>query len=84
MAKNYKISVAEFSFSSGPKKTIRVKIDDRDIGIPVDQSVYAYFKEQFLRESPTGPQKRRFVTIMNVLRSAYQKGYADGHDHHRN
>lgn len=84
MAKNYRISVTEVSISSGPRKTIRVKIDDRDIGIPVDQSVYAYFKEQFLRESPTPPQKRRFATIMNVLRAAYQKGYSDGRVHHSN
>jgi hypothetical protein len=81
---DYRISVAEVSISSGAKKTIRVKIDDRDIAIPVDQCVYAYFKEQFLRESPTPPQKRRFVTIMNVVRSAYQKGYSDGQGHQRN
>ena len=79
-----RISVAEFSFSTGPKKSIKINIDGKDVGVPIDQSVYAYFSEQFLRENPTPRQRQRFATIMNVARAAYQKGYVDGKGHHRN
>lgn len=79
-----RISVAEFTFSDGRKKNVRINIDGRDVGIPVDSEIFAYFRAQFLRDNPTPQQRQRFSTIMNVTRAAYQKGYADGKKHHSN
>lgn len=85
MAKEqYRISVTEMSFNSGRKTDIRINIDGRDIRIPVDSAIFAYFREQFLRENPTPQQRRRFSTIMNIARAAYQKGYSDASRQHRN
>ena len=72
------ISVTEVTFVHGKTKSIRVKLDGNYVNIPVDETVYAYFNEQFLRTNPTALQKKKFATIMNVLRAAYQKGKADG------
>jgi len=72
------ISVFSASFESGKNKFIRVKVDGKEVSIPVDETVYAYFQEQFLRKNPTPLQEKRFATIMNVLRAAYLKGIEDG------
>lgn len=82
--RNCRISVAEISFDEGPKQNIKINIDGKNVRIPVDASVFAYFREQFWREHPTGPQRRRFATMTNVTRAAYLKGYADGKKHHNN
>jgi len=72
------ISVTEVTIVTGKTKSIRLNLDGRIVNVPVDESVYAYFKDQFLRENPTQLQKKRFATIMNVLRAAYVKGISDG------
>jgi hypothetical protein len=83
MANKYheaEISITETTvrFQNKPKKHIRVNIDGRQVVIPVDAAVHAYWNEQFLRENPTPMQKKRFTTLMNVIRSAYLKGVQDG------
>lgn len=70
--------MTEITFISGKKKNVRVNIDGNNVNVPVDESVFAYFDEQFLRDNPTQLQRKRFSTIMNVLREAYKKGFSDG------
>jgi hypothetical protein len=65
-------------FGNKPEKYIRVKIDNHEVGIPVNDAVYAHWKEQFLRETPTSMQKKRLATLMNVIRAAYLQGVQDG------
>jgi hypothetical protein len=65
-------------FGSKPEKYIRVNIDSRQVAIPVDAAVYAYWNEQFLRKNPTTMQKKRFATFMNVIRAAYLQGVQYG------
>lgn len=84
MSKSCRFTVAEVSFNDGPKKNIKINVDGRNVNIPVDDSVFAYFREQFWRENPTAKQKQRFATVVNVLRAAYQKGYADSKKHYNN
>ena len=72
------VSVFQASFGDGKQKHVRVRIDGKEVQIPVDESVYAYFHEQFLRKTPTPLQEKRFATVMNVLRAAYLKGVQDG------
>lgn len=73
-----KVSVTEVTITSEKKKNIRIPVDGTDILIPVDETVYAYFHEQFLRENPTPLQRKRYATITNILREAYLKGVKDG------
>lgn len=77
-SKEVTISVAEVTLTKGKKKSIRINVDGQNVNIPVDEQIYAYFNEQFLRPNPTNIQRKRFATIMNVLRSAYLKGVNDG------
>jgi len=77
MAKDISVSYTEVTFVSGKKKNIRLKLDDQIVQIPVDEDVYAYFSEQFLRQNPTPAQRKRFATVMNVVRAAYLKGKED-------
>ena len=79
MAQNQvKITVTEITVTTGKQKEIMVYVDGKKVFIPVDESVYAYFKDQFLRKNPTTMQKHRFITIMSVIRAAYLKGISDG------
>ncbi len=74
-----KVRIAEVTVTAaGRKKNIKVNIDGTDVLIPIDETVFAYFHEQFLRDNPTPLQRKRFATIMNVIREAYLKGVADG------
>ena len=66
------------SIESGKQRHIQVNVDGNKVRIPVDETVYAYFNEQFLREHPTTQQEKKFATIMNVMRAAYLKGIEDG------
>lgn len=78
MPKDVTINISEFTFISGKKKNVKISVDGKDVLIPVDEGVYAYFREQFLRQNPTQQQRKRFATVMNVLRAAYLKGVSDG------
>ncbi|HSA34151.1 MAG TPA: hypothetical protein P5077_10530 [bacterium] len=71
------INVTEVTIVKGKTKDIRINFDGSDVKIPVDESVYAYFQQQFFRENPTALQRKRFATVMNVLRAAYLKGRED-------
>ncbi|MGD9656913.1 MAG: hypothetical protein AB7U61_04610 [Methylocystis sp.] len=78
MAKEFKISITEITFMSGKKSTITFDLDDHKVAVPVDADVKAYFNSQFVRSNPTAEQRRRFSTLMNLLRAAYLKGREDG------
>lgn len=74
----FRFSVTEIVISSGKQKFIRVTVDGQDVRIPVDDDIYAYWQEQFVRNNPTPQQRKRFGTFMNVVRAAYKKGLKDG------
>ena len=78
MPKEVTINVTEVTVVTGKKNRIRVNINGLDVHIPADQGVYAYFHEQFSRAQPTELQRKKFATIMNLLRAAYLKGVSDG------
>lgn len=78
MAREVTFNITEVTVVSGRKKNIKVNVDGVDIYIPVDEDVYTYFQEQFSRQQPTQLQRKKFATIMNLLRVAYLKGRADG------
>ncbi len=71
-------SITEITVLKGKKKVIRIILDGKSIAIPVDEAVNAYFNEQFCRQNPTPLQRKKFGTIINILRAAYLKGLKDG------
>ncbi len=73
-SKDFTVSITEVTFSKGPKRNIRVEIDGQKVNIPVNADVYAYWHEQFVRPNPTPQQRKRFSTLMNVVRAAYKEG----------
>jgi len=75
-----RITVSEVTISSGKKKSIRVDIDGETVNIPIDEAVYAYWQEQFVRPNPTPLQRKRFGTLMHVVRAAYKTGFDHGKD----
>lgn len=77
-ATGFVFSYAEVRVTGGKKKNIHVDVDGRRILIPVSEELYANWQNQFVRSNPTPQQKKRFLTFMNVLRAAYQKGLEDG------
>ena len=42
--------------------------------IPVDETVFAYFKQQILDKKTTESQRNRRTTVMNVVRAAHNEG----------
>ena len=60
------------------QRSIRVPINKRIVSIPVPDDIYAYWHEQFVRQNPTVAQRKRFKTLLNVLRAAYLTGRSDG------
>ncbi len=60
------------------QRHIRLQNNSHIICIAVPEDVYAYWHEQFVRTNPTPAQRKRFTTLMNLLRAAYAKGQNDG------
>jgi hypothetical protein len=72
-----KMSISEVIWDSGRERTIRFKLNDKEISVPVGGDVYAYFQGHFTRTNPTPLQRRRYKTLINIIRAAYQKGFRD-------
>jgi hypothetical protein len=70
-------SVTEVTITSGRRATIRFSLDGKEVSIPVSAEIKAYFDEQFSRPNPTHHQKKRYSTVMNLLRAAYLAGKSD-------
>jgi len=78
MADEVHISITEIVTLTGKSKGFKLNVDGRDVTIPVDEAVFAHYMNQFYRETPTAPQKQRFSTLLNLMRAAYKKGFAEG------
>jgi hypothetical protein len=68
------ISITEVTVTKGKTDTISLGIDGETVRIKVAAEVKAYFDAQFVRANPTALQKKKFATIMNLLRAAYKAG----------
>jgi hypothetical protein len=58
------------------KNTIRLDIENIGVEIPINDALYANFKNQFWREHPSRRQRNVFTTVMNLMRAAYYAGKA--------
>ena len=72
------ISLTEITVRTGKTKAFKFDLDDTQVTIPVDDTVFTNYQNQFYRENPTPAQRRKFATLMSLVRAAYKKGVADG------
>jgi hypothetical protein len=70
-------SITEITFTTGRQAKIEFDLDGRRVSIPVTGEIKAYFDAQFSRSNPTPLQRRKYATVMNLLRAAYLAGRAD-------
>jgi hypothetical protein len=78
MTEEFTFTITEMTISTGKKATIVFNLDGKKVRIPIDAEIKAYFNEQFVREKPSALQRKRFSTVMNLLRAAYLQGLSDG------
>jgi hypothetical protein len=72
--KDTRISITEVTISTGKKQKIfKLVVDGKTISIPVDNEIFAHYKDQLWRENPSKAQRDRFATVMNLMRAAYLK-----------
>lgn len=76
-SKSVTYSVTEVTVVSGKTSKIKVKIDGKDVAITVPSDVKAHFDEQFSRPNPTHQQKKKYATLMSLMRAAYLQGQED-------
>lgn len=77
MTKQISISAYSVTVTNGKMKNLSVDIDGKKVSIPVDEEIFAYFMSQFYRDNPSPLQKKKFATVMNLIRAAYIKGKHD-------
>jgi hypothetical protein len=72
------ISITEITILTGKKRGIKLDFGEKSVSIPVDEAIFAHYKNQLWRENPTPRQKKVFATVMSLMRAAYMKGCEDG------
>jgi len=80
MSEKISLSITEVTIVNGKPKNIHVRIDGKPVDIPIDETMFAFFQQQFNRENPTALQRRRFGTLMNIIEAAYKKGFSDAYE----
>ena len=78
MADEIHISITEVVVLTGKTKGFKLNIDGAQVTIPVDEAMFVNYQNQFYREKPTPDQKKRYLTLLSLMRAAYKKGVADG------
>jgi hypothetical protein len=76
-AKTLKLSITKVTVTTVETSKLHIDIDGVRIGIDISAEVKAYFDQQFSRPNPTPQQKRKYATIMNLMRAAYLQGKMD-------
>jgi hypothetical protein len=56
----------------------KLRTDDTEIGILIEETLFVRFKDAFLRATPTPDQRKRLNILRNLMRAAYKKGLEDG------
>ena len=76
-SKTIKLSITKVMVMTGRTSKIQLNIDGKRVGVTVPSEVKAYFNQQFSRSNPTVLQKKKYATIMNLMRAAYLQGCHD-------
>ena len=69
-----KITIEEATIRSGATADIDIYIDDKKVKITVPKEVKAHFTNQFVRKNPSALQRKKYATLMALLRAAYKAG----------
>ena len=72
------INIEQTTIRSGKTATIDLYVDDKKVQIEVPVEVKSDFTNQFVRATPAALQKRRYGTLMALLRAAYKAGQKAG------
>ncbi len=73
-----RVSITEVTILGGKKRAFKLIVNDTPVSIPVDEKLFAHYKDQIWRENPSRKQKDLFATVINLMRAAYLKGCEDG------
>jgi len=76
--RNTQFTITEYTVRTGKVSKIDVIIDDKNVRIAVPSELKAYFNSQFTRPNPTPLQRQKYMTLMALMRAAYNQGKADG------
>lgn len=77
MKPNVRISITEVAYVSGKTTELFIYIDDVKVSITIPVELKAYFDAQFSRPNPTALQKKKYATVVNLMKAAYLQGKAD-------
>jgi hypothetical protein len=56
----------------------KLRVDDAEIDILIEEILFMRFKDAFLRATPTPDQRKRLNLLRDLMRAAYKKGVEDG------
>jgi hypothetical protein len=76
-SKQVSVSITEVTHISGKTTKIVITIDDKKVTITVPVEIKAFFDSQFSRPNPSALQKKKYTTVMNLMKAAYLQGKAD-------
>jgi len=71
-------SITELTVPSGNKRELMLYVDGFDLTIPVDEALFAHYRNQFARKCTTEKHRRAFATLLRLMRAACLKGHDDG------
>ncbi len=72
------ISITEITVTTGETSKIKFDFNGKVVYISIPSELKAYFDSQFSRPNPSAIQKRKYSTLMNLMRYSYAQGIADG------
>ncbi|MBE0544376.1 MAG: hypothetical protein IH623_23795 [Verrucomicrobia bacterium] len=75
--KQVSVSITEVTHISGKTTKIVIVIDEKKVTITVPVEIKAFFDSQFSRPNPSALQKKKYATVMNLMKAAYLQGRAD-------
>jgi hypothetical protein len=75
--KSIHISMTEVTVISGKTTKLNLIINDQKVSITIPVELKAYFDDQFSRPNPSALQKKKYATVMNLMKAAYIQGQRD-------
>ena len=69
--------MTEVTVISGKTTKLNLIINDQKVSITIPVELKAYFDDQFSRPNPSALQKKKYATVMNLMKAAYIQGQRD-------
>ena len=68
---NTTIQITSIYIGDSKSKDFKLVLDGIEIKIPVDSDLFAHFQNQFSRPNPSPAQKKKYATLVGLMRAAY-------------